>query len=29
VRPDGVVFDLNHPLSGMDLTMDVTLVAYE
>jgi FKBP-type peptidyl-prolyl cis-trans isomerase 2 len=29
MRADGAVFDLNHPLSGLDITMDVTLVAYE
>lgn len=27
--PDGIVFDLNHPLAGLDVTLDVTLVAYE
>lgn len=26
---DGVIFDLNHPLAGVELTMDVTLLAYE
>ena len=28
-RPDTVVFDLNHPLAGVEITMDVTLVGYE
>ena len=28
-RPDSVVFDLNHPLAGLEITMDVTLIGYE
>ena len=26
---DGIVFDLNHPLAGLDVTLDVTLLAFE
>jgi peptidylprolyl isomerase len=29
ILPDSVVFDLNHPLAGVDLVVDVMLVAFE
>lgn len=29
IRSDGIVFDLNHPLSGLEITVDVTLLAVE
>jgi FKBP-type peptidyl-prolyl cis-trans isomerase 2 len=28
-RKGSVVFDLNHPLAGVEITMDVTLLGYE
>ena len=28
-RTDSVVFDLNHPLAGLEIVMDVTLLGYE